>query len=350
MALRFDNGAVHSIASVSFPWSGPWSVAARVFVTGTAPANLLYIQNGNNFIDSIWLGINVGDALAMYFTANNTSWSWAGPTPTVAVGTWFHIVLTYDGLNTLRWYYNGNEGQVTTDPAISAAIATRVGAGAVTLTDGRISLGSDFTLQDVAAWTRTLTANEVAYLNAYTSISSSLAQGLYFWLPMYVGSAYTDQSGNAHTLSGGADEVSGDPAVLPVPVEGRYSMATTFYTPWMDVQDWDVLSITITCGDVASPVGQWLIQATNDVAAVKSDSFTGLTTTSPVYVTSVFAVAGTSLTTGYDGIGAKASFASSDHCLFAYVRIVYARTSGGAGDVAWVLLNGSINTDEGHES
>ena len=127
----------------------------------------------------------------------------------------------------------------------------------------------------------------------------------------------------------------------------QLSMAATAYTPWIDVRTLLGLSIQTDCGDVNDPVGVITLEASNDIPTVLQEKENGTTpaNSAAAKVASAItaATAGTAWTTGYDGVGAKASIygaAAASTGSFAFVRLKYLRTSGGAGDTLNVRVFG----------
>lgn len=121
------------------------------------------------------------------------------------------------------------------------------------------------------------------------------------------------------------------------------SLAATVISRWIDIRTLSDVSLQLDCGDLASPVGVVTVEFSNDKVCeneIAMDVAPGSTTAVLVDATSTLTVKGTALAAGYDGVGAKATFASFPIGLPGYFRVKFTRTSGGATDVLHVRTIG----------
>lgn len=121
------------------------------------------------------------------------------------------------------------------------------------------------------------------------------------------------------------------------------SLAATVISRWIDIRTLYDVSLQLDCGDVASPVGVITVEFSNDKVCeneIATDVAPGSTAAVRVDATAALTVKGSALADGYDGVGAKASFASFPVGLPGYFRVKYTRTGGGATDTLRVRTVG----------
>jgi hypothetical protein len=125
------------------------------------------------------------------------------------------------------------------------------------------------------------------------------------------------------------------------------TMSATGYTAWVDVRRLTSLSVQTNCGDVNDPVGVITLEGTNDVATVLAEKENGTTpanSAAAALTANSASSVGDAWATAYNGVGAKVSalLATTTAVQFAFVRIKYTRTSGGAGDTLTVRYAGKV--------
>lgn len=120
----------------------------------------------------------------------------------------------------------------------------------------------------------------------------------------------------------------------------QLNMAATAITPWVDIRKYAAASIQTDCEDIASPVGVITIESSNDVATIEAELYAGTApaSTAAKLIATPVVPAGALWATGYDGVGSKASIGTPS-VAFAFLRVKYTRTSGGAGDTLSVRWN-----------
>ena len=120
----------------------------------------------------------------------------------------------------------------------------------------------------------------------------------------------------------------------------QLSMAASAATPWVDVRASATGSVFTDCEDISSPVGVITLEFSNDVATIEAEKAAGTPplSTAAKLIANTTVPSGTAWTNGYDGNGAKSS-GTTVTAAFAYARIRYARTGGGASDTLNVRWN-----------
>lgn len=119
----------------------------------------------------------------------------------------------------------------------------------------------------------------------------------------------------------------------------QLSLAATVISRWIDIRTLTDVSLQLDCGDVASPVGAITVEFSNDRVCeyeIMTDVAPASSAAVVVDCTTALTVKGAALSNGYDGVGAKASFASFPIGLPGYFRVKYTKTSGGATDTLHV--------------
>jgi hypothetical protein len=116
-------------------------------------------------------------------------------------------------------------------------------------------------------------------------------------------------------------------------------MDATGWTKWVDARRLVALSAHTTCGAVNTPVGVITFEYSNDPqCAVEIGNGTlPANTTAKFASVTIAASGGDSWSAGYNGSGNKSSVGSASTS-FGFIRLKYAKTSGGVGDtlsVAW---------------
>lgn len=125
----------------------------------------------------------------------------------------------------------------------------------------------------------------------------------------------------------------------------QLSMAATSYSGWFDLRALSYVTLQCSANGLASPVGVVTVEYSNDVGTVESERAKGVAPAASVAarvdVSAALVVLGTSFATGFNGNGVKSGFANLEPVgIPNYVRVVYTRTSGGAGDFLLVNVTG----------
>ncbi len=197
--INFENSAnVYGLSqkTISF-WINLDSVAAN-----TNFAIALYDETAP-YTDEAWsiiFGIDgAGDFLfAENFAVQEGQWTIA--TGTLSIGTWYHIVITFDNSSSANnpfAYINGSSVAFVEDLTPSGSANSGTG-GLLRIGSGTTSLNAiDGKLQDVRIYNRILSANEIETL-ANSKCLKTVINGLVFWAPMW---GTNDQSFDGLTLT-----------------------------------------------------------------------------------------------------------------------------------------------------
>lgn len=187
---RFSSGGSVTASAINFVGSAAHTVCGWVNVATAAGADVCYLDpgGGGDGGNSIWLGFD------------GTTWQWNDQisgsgyaySQAITTGSWHHLALTYDGTN-CRSYLDG--------ALVNGPSAVSLGARA-NMNHLDIGFGGDFTVQSVMVLPQALSAAQIAEAMRLAPPAGVIP---YAWYPFVAGSPTTDQSGHAHTLSGGGD-------------------------------------------------------------------------------------------------------------------------------------------------